>query len=157
MKFNRSVKYMFITLHRSLHLTAWEFFYLASDQLAMGPGPISWQTNIKCTFFLCSISSPHGQTSCFCTIFPRSLCCAVITGQNWNKDHCGTSPGCLRRCCESTAVFHIKPKILGPHYCLVSLYHVQESSTLLTGVNSLSKIPDDCLPSPIHCLRSYIW
>lgn len=128
--------------------------FWASDKLAVTPGPISWQTHIECTFFLCSIGSAHGQTSCFCSDFPRSLCCSVITEQKWNKDHCGTSPGCRGRCCGSTAAFHIKPKILGPRYCLMCLYHVQESSILLTGVNTLSKISDNCLPSPVHCLSS---
>lgn len=62
-------------------------------------------------------ASAHWQTSCFCNIFLSP--CSAITEQKWNKDHCGMSPGCLRHGSESTAVFHIKPKILGPYCCLL--------------------------------------
>lgn len=128
---------LFSINHRSTSLQSVSI--LSQQQTSSDPRAYFLTTsNMKCIFFLCSIGSPHGQTSCFCSISPRALCCSVITEQKWNKDQCGTSPGCLRRCCESTAAFHIKPKILGPHYCLMSLYHVQESSKLRTGVNTLS-------------------
>lgn len=96
------------------------------------------EKHIQCTFSFAALAHHTDRLPVFAVFSPHSLCCSVITEQKWNKDHCGTSPGCLRRGCESTAVFHIKPKILGPHCCLVCLYHFQESSTLLTGVNTFS-------------------
>lgn len=98
--------------------------------------------------FLCSIGSARAVT--VFAVFSLSRRCSVITEQKWNKDHCGTSPGCPSRACESTAVFHIEPKILGPHYCLVSLSHFQENLILLSGVSTFSSMTDNCFPSLVR-------